>query len=244
MQGNGASPMFWVDISAALVACMKDSGFSAMPIACKALHFAGFLFVDDAANIHGTDKDPNTSAVDFLQDFQDSVNCCIGGCDVSVGGEDPGFIRNGDNETDTKVKHRYIIKNCLLPWIDNLRVEGWKRGTPIPENKAAVAWCDGDIAQLSTIANESTLSNYRDRKIHLCKQSAARSATSGCTGPVWMTIAGFNDECEPPKDQCKDRVLVLQIDGLCVGGGGVSVSREDPGFVVLFAMMATMKQIK
>ncbi|CAB9518460.1 hypothetical protein SEMRO_936_G222121.1 [Seminavis robusta] len=105
---------------------------------------------------------------------------CVGGGGVTVGRENSGFVvfvrNDGDKETD-KVRYRHFIDDCLLPWIDEIRVEeGWKRGTPIPDDLTAVAWCDGDIAQLATIADESTLSKYRDRKVHPYKQSAARSA--------------------------------------------------------------------
>ena len=91
MQGNGAGPMIWLAISTVLVACMKSQGYGAFfqaAVTSQLITFAGFLFVDDADNIH-TAKDPNTSALEILPEFQDSVDCWEGLLRATGGGINP-----------------------------------------------------------------------------------------------------------------------------------------------------------
>ncbi|CAB9522640.1 expressed unknown protein [Seminavis robusta] len=48
---------------------------------------------------------------------------------------------------------------------------------PLTEDMRAVTWCDGDLAQLATNVDDGFIKKFKDAKIWVCKQSAARTGT-------------------------------------------------------------------
>ncbi|CAB9496116.1 hypothetical protein SEMRO_1_G000930.1 [Seminavis robusta] len=54
---------------------------------------------------------------------------------------------------------------------------------------------------------------------------------AGTNGPVWISATGLTER-ELPRSKCPSGVLVLEIEGLHIGGGGVTAFGEQNGFVM------------
>ena len=50
----------------------------------------------------------------------------------------------------------------------------------------------------------------------------------GACAPIFVSVCGLSER-ELPNDKC----LILEIEGMCIGGGGVSVGKKDVGYLIL-----------
>ena len=82
---------------------------------------------------------------------------------MNVGCKDDGYLvlmRSGcgNNNTPDKQQYRYYRDNVLLPFISKSRLEydndNDQDDCRIPDELTAVSWCDGDLAQIASIADD------------------------------------------------------------------------------------------
>jgi hypothetical protein len=111
--------------------------------------------------------------------YMEVNDLCVGGGGInpnSMG--QPGyvcFIQNEGNKGTDKSKFELYRDKILLPFVERLRA---RNGDSVGKDAPTfVTWCDGDLAQLATTVDETTLARYEEVNIVANKQSAARSAT-------------------------------------------------------------------
>lgn len=79
-----------------------------------------------------------------------------------------------------KLRCRAHCDRVLAPFVDSQHADvhdDWQEGDPIEDDVHVVGWCDGDLAQLATVTEETTVDVCKEKRICTNKQSAARSAT-------------------------------------------------------------------
>ena len=100
---------------------------------------------------------------------------CIGGSAVGSNVQN-GYVVLRSSGVD-KMRFQFCQKHVLLPYINQLRKEyaGFdiSNGTNIPDELAAVSWCDGNLSQLHSVTNEHGM--LTDQKVIANKQNAART---------------------------------------------------------------------
>jgi hypothetical protein len=106
---------------------------------------------------------------------------CVGGAGVAVGTKGHGwlvFVRTDSDKKADQKRHTCYRDNVLLPIIQKSRAEfdGSQENEAMKDEDQVVSWCDGDLAQVATIASEESLATCSKNKICANKQNAARSA--------------------------------------------------------------------
>ena len=68
-------------------------------------------------------------------------------------------------------------------------------------------------------------------KMKLQVKNAFTMSAAGTIAPVFISVCGLNER-ELSPELCPDGVLLLEIPGLCVGGGDIQTGVNAPGFIV------------
>ena len=89
------------------------------------------------------------------------------------------FCCNDNDKLMDVKRYCFIFEELLLPFVKSNRQQhdGWIFGTPVPDSLFAVAWCDGDLPQITHATHSDSLEVLAKNKIFANKQSAARSGT-------------------------------------------------------------------
>lgn len=83
-----------------------------------------------------------------------------------------------DHQQTDQVVAKYYQDNVLLPMIKRIRqLRGWEEGAIVPDEDAAVSWCDGEQSQIGVLTSESLLSVHEENKISDNKHAASASGT-------------------------------------------------------------------
>ena len=53
-------------------------------------------------------------------------------------------------------------------------------------------------------------------------------STIGTCAPIFVSVCGLSKR-ELPNNKC----VILEIEGMCIGGGGVNVGKKDVGYLIL-----------
>ena len=103
----------------------------------------------------------------------DVEGLCIGGGGATVGNKLKGWLvfMRGQKGMDIE-RYKMHRDNVFLHFTQKTRSDfyGWKEGDAVASQLRAVSWCDGDLAQIENIANESSLNLHEEHNITACKK--------------------------------------------------------------------------
>ena len=103
---------------------------------------------------------------------------CIGGMDVTVGSDKGGWLvlfRNDSSISPDKMSCKFYQEHVQVPFLHGIWKEkdNWQVGDPIPPELSLVWWCNGDLAQIVIIIDETSHAFFEDEHICANKQSAS-----------------------------------------------------------------------
>ena len=95
------------------------------------------------------------------------------------------------DDAPDKQRYKYYRDNVLIPFIQDSRLQydnyNHKLGGSIPAECVAASWCDGDLAQISSIISDIDI--YNEHRIIANKQNNAWSVLSSLV--IWQNASKF-----------------------------------------------------